>query len=141
MSNPQLLYDLACMRQRELQQKAANERLASAARIPGSQLQARVLLPLANSFIALGMHLRNRYQPGESFAIVPITHLSESASRPASATSSRMGTLQPSFAFQVIQCQPHRTTNLTYWSLLPAPAGVAANTNGLGLLCLARPLE
>jgi hypothetical protein len=122
------------MRQREMRRNAASERLASVARRPGSRFEARVLLPLANSFIALGMRLRRRYQPDESIAIVPVAQLAESAGW-------RTGALLPALAFQVIQCQPRRTTNLTYWSLLPPTSGVAASTSRLGLLCLARPLS
>jgi hypothetical protein len=141
VSNPQLLYDLACMRQREMRRNAARERLASAARRPGSRFEAHVLLPLANSFIALGMRLRRRYQPDESIAIVPVAQLAGSAGWRTGGAGGRVGTLLPVFAFQVIQCQPQRTTNLTYWSLLPPTSSVAASTSRLGLLCLARPLS
>src|SRR5579859_265915 len=77
MCNPQLVYDLICMRQREMRRNADTARLALVARVPSPRLDARLLLPLANSFIALGMRLRRRYQPGESFALVPLAHLPE----------------------------------------------------------------
>ncbi|HLZ24151.1 MAG TPA: hypothetical protein VKQ30_18715 [Ktedonobacterales bacterium] len=143
MGNPQLVYDLMCMRQREMRRNADTARLALVARVPSPRLDARLLLPLANSFIALGMRLRRRYQPGESFALVPLAHLPETFGRHPNPPSvgRQPASLIPVLAFQVIQCLPQRTTNLTYWSLLPPTTGAADTTSRLGLLCLARPLE
>ncbi|HLJ80575.1 MAG TPA: hypothetical protein VKT52_03740 [Ktedonobacterales bacterium] len=142
MSDPQLAYDLACMRQREMQRDAANARLVRAARQanPQSQSQARVLLPLANGLIALGMRLRAHYQPNESLALLPTNGQFPESLRPARGERDHSGNLLPVFAFQVVQCVPHRATTYTYWSLMPLTPGSAAGANGLGLICLARPL-
>ena len=142
MSDPQLLYDLTCMRQREMWRDAANARLARAARQanPQSQPQARVLLTLANGLIALGMRLRAHYQPNESLALLPANGQFSESFRPASGERGHAGNLLPVFAFQVVQCMPHRATSYTYWSLMPVTPSSAAGANGLGLICLARPL-
>lgn len=122
MHSDLLLYELAAQHRRELEREAAHRRLMSAAREPGARLEARVLLPLANALISLGMRLRGHYQPHETFALVPLAR----SSAPV-----------PVFAFQVIQCLPQRATTFTYWSLMPSGQGAA----GMGVVCLARPLE
>ena len=144
MSNPELLFDLHCMRRDEMRREAAIARLAATAPRSGPRVEARILLPLADRIIALGLRLRRRYQPGESLALVPIrpiAHLPGSAAPTISGAGSRADDLLPVLAFQVIQCLPQRTTSLTYWSLLPATTGAAETTGSLGLLCLARSIE
>lgn len=117
-----LVYELASQHRRNLEQEAAHWRLASAARVPGARLDERVLLPLADACISLGMRLRRHYRPHEATAPV---------------LAARSSALVPIFAFQVIQSTPQRATALTYWSLMPSEQSAA----GLGLVCLARPLE
>lgn len=144
MNDPQLHYDLTRMRQREMHREAANARLANAARAGGSRPGASLLLPLADAFIALGLRLRRQYQPDASFALVPLAHLPATTTQPATGAASRTSNLLPVFAFQVIQWLPHRTTSLTYWSVLPSapgPTGTPNTVSGLGLVCLARPVN
>lgn len=104
-------------------------------------MDARVLLPLADALLFLGMRLRQRCQPDESLAIVPVARLSERGRRDAYSIHTRPALARPVFAFQVIQCMPQRTMAFTYWSLIPPARNKAAGMSGLGLVCLAHPME
>lgn len=143
MSHPELLFDVSRMRMDQMHREAATARLAASVSRSGPRPEARILLPLADRIIALGLRLRRHYQPGEALALVPIAHLPASPAHPFGGADSRANTLLPVFAFQVIQCLPQsqRAASLTYWSLLPATSGAPEAAGGLGLLCLPRSIE